>query len=52
MNLDRPCGLVFIVPDCKPRGPGFDSRRYKIFCVAMDLQRGHTLVGITEELFE
>jgi hypothetical protein len=38
---DRLCGLVVSVPDCKPRGPWFDSRGYKIFCVAvcMELER-------------
>jgi hypothetical protein len=25
------CGLVARVPDCKSRGPRFDSRRYQIF---------------------
>jgi hypothetical protein len=28
---DRLCGLAVTVPVYKSRGPGFDSRRYKIF---------------------
>jgi hypothetical protein len=30
-NLDRLYGLVVRVPDYRPRGPGFDSRRCQIF---------------------
>jgi hypothetical protein len=37
---DRLCGLVVRVPGCKPTGPGFDYRRYKIFCVSVGLERG------------
>jgi hypothetical protein len=47
------CGLVVRVPDCKPRGPGFDSKRYHIFLVAVGLERGPlSLVRINEELLE
>jgi hypothetical protein len=28
------------VPGCRQRGPGFDSRRYQIFCLAVSLERG------------
>jgi hypothetical protein len=38
--LDRPCGLGIRVPGCRPRGPGFDSRRSQIFRLAMGLERG------------
>jgi hypothetical protein len=41
------------VPGCRPRGPGFDSRRYKIFCIEMGLERGPlSPVRIIEELLE
>jgi hypothetical protein len=44
----RLCGLVVIVPSCRPRGPGFDSQRYEIFFVAEGLERGpFSLVGMT-----
>jgi hypothetical protein len=47
------CGLVLKVPGYIPRGPGFDSRRYQIFCVPVDLERGSlSLVRINEELLE
>jgi hypothetical protein len=47
------CGLVFRIPGCKLRGPGFYSRRYKIFRVAVGLEQGPlSLVRIYEELLE
>jgi hypothetical protein len=50
---DRLCGLVVKVPGCKPRGPGYDSRRYNILYVAVGLERGPpSLVRINEELLE
>jgi hypothetical protein len=34
-------------------GPGFDSRRYQIFCIALGLERGPlSFVRINEELLE
>jgi hypothetical protein len=39
-SMDRLCGLVVRVSDCRSRGPGFDSRRWQIFCVAAGLERG------------
>jgi hypothetical protein len=45
--------LVITVPAYRPRGPGFDFRRYKIFLVAVGLERGPlNLVKIIEELLE
>jgi hypothetical protein len=50
---DRLCGLVIRLPGCTTRGLGFDSRRYKIFCMTVDLQRSPlSLVRIIEELLE
>jgi hypothetical protein len=50
---DRPCGLVFSVPNYIPRGPGFDSRRYQIFWVVVGLEQGPLiLVSINEGLCE
>jgi hypothetical protein len=50
---DRLCILVVRVPGCRPRGPGFDSRRYQIFCIAVGLERDPlSLVRISEELLE
>jgi hypothetical protein len=41
------------VPGYRSRGPGFDSRLYKIFWEAVGLERGPlSLVRIIEELFE
>jgi hypothetical protein len=39
VDSDRLCGLVATVPGCKLRGPGFDSRLYKIFRVALGPER-------------
>jgi hypothetical protein len=37
----------------RPRGLGFDSRRYQIFCLAVGLERGvFNLVRINEKLLE
>jgi hypothetical protein len=50
---DRLCGLVTRVPGCRPRGSGFDSRRYNIFWIALGVEQGPlSLVRITEELLE
>jgi hypothetical protein len=50
---DRLCGLVVRFPGLKHRGPGFDSQRYKIFCIAVGLQWGPlNIVRINEELLE
>jgi hypothetical protein len=38
--FDRLCGLVVRVPGYKRRGPGFDYRRYQIFCIAVGLEWG------------
>jgi hypothetical protein len=37
---DRLCDLVVRLPGCRPRGPGCDSRRCQIFCVAVGLKQG------------
>jgi hypothetical protein len=51
LYLDCLCGLVVRFRDCKPRGPGFDLRRYQIFCVAVGLERGPlSVVRINEQL--
>ena len=53
---DRLCGLVVRVSGYRYRGPGFDPRRYRIFWVAVGLERGPlSLVGLVrsiEELLE
>jgi hypothetical protein len=50
---DRFCGLVVTVLGYRPRGPGFDPRRYQIFCIVVGLQRcSLNLVRINEELLE
>jgi hypothetical protein len=50
-DADSLCGLVVRVPDYRSRGPGFDSRRYKIFWEVVGLERGPlSLVITTEEL--
>jgi hypothetical protein len=36
---DRLFGLVVRLPGCRRRGPGFDSRRCQIFCVAVGLEK-------------
>jgi hypothetical protein len=47
------CGLVVQVPGYKSRGPGFDSRNYKIFWEVAVLERGPlSLVKIMEEINE
>jgi hypothetical protein len=40
MKVDRLCGLVVTVPSYRSRGPGFYSRRYKIFWELVGLERG------------
>jgi hypothetical protein len=51
--MDRICGLVVRARGCKPRGPGFDSRRYQIFCIAVGLEWDPvSLMSINEELLE
>ena len=50
---DRLCGLVVRVSGYRYRGPGFDPRRYQIFCVVVSLERGPlSLVRSIEELLE
>jgi hypothetical protein len=38
--VDHLCGLVARVTGYRSRGPGFDSRRYRIFWEVVDLERG------------
>ena len=40
VRIDRLCGLVVRVSGYRYRGPGFDPRRYRIFWVAVGLERG------------
>jgi hypothetical protein len=50
---DRLCGLVVRVPGYRYWGPGFNSRRYKIFWEIVGLERGPlSLVRIIGELLE
>jgi hypothetical protein len=52
-SVERLCGVVVKVPVCRHRGPGFDSRSYRIFWVVVGLERGPlSLVSINEELLE
>jgi hypothetical protein len=52
-KIDRLCGLVFIVPGYRSRGPRFDSWRYQILWVVVGLEQGPlSLMSITEELLE
>ena len=52
-KLDHLCGLVVRVSGYRYRGPGFDPRRYQIFCVVVGLERGPlSLVRSIEELLE
>jgi hypothetical protein len=52
-TYDRLCGLVVRVSGYRSWGPGFDIRRYQIFCEVVGLERGPlSLVRITEELVE
>jgi hypothetical protein len=45
--------LAITVPGYRSRGPGFDSRRYKVFWEVVGLERGPlSLVRINEELLE
>jgi hypothetical protein len=50
---DHICDLVVRVPGRYLRGPGFDSWRHQIFCVAVGLEQGPlSPVKINEELLE
>jgi hypothetical protein len=50
---NRLCRLVVRVPNYRSGGPGFNSRRCKIFWKVMDLERRPlSLVSTTEELLE
>jgi hypothetical protein len=50
---DNLCRLAVRIPSCRPRDPGFDSRRCQIFLVAVGLERGPlNPLRINEELLE
>jgi hypothetical protein len=49
---NRLCGLVVRVPGYRSRGPGFDSRHYKIFWLVLGLERRpFSFMSANEELF-
>jgi hypothetical protein len=51
--LDRICGLLVRVPGYIPRGPGFHSRRCRIFWEVVGLECGPlSIVRIIEEIHE
>jgi hypothetical protein len=53
VKSDRLYDLVVRVPGSRHRGPGFDSRRYRILRVAVGLEEiPLNLVKISEELSE
>jgi hypothetical protein len=47
IKIDHLCDLVVRAPSCKPGGLGFDSRRYQIFCIAVE-QDPVSLLSINE----
>jgi hypothetical protein len=47
--MDRLCGVVVRVPGYRSRGPGFDSRRYRIFREIVGLERGPLILMSTIE---
>jgi hypothetical protein len=51
--VDLLCGLMVSALGYRSRGPGFDSRPYQIFCVAVGLERGPLSLGrLIEKLLE
>jgi hypothetical protein len=59
LYFERFCFIYYMmlqlvrVPGYRSRGPGFDSWRYKIFLVVLDLERGPlSFVRIIDELLE
>jgi hypothetical protein len=53
VSLGKLRGLVVIVPGYRAKGPGLDSWRYQIVCVAVGLKRDQPrLVRIIEQLLE